>query len=94
MKKKAQKIPSNNGLIRDFDLKQPSVKTLYIILLLIGILISLAGIAPLIWLFLSGFKDLREFVRAVVFAIIPPILLFIIFQKQISGMALHSGIKG
>jgi len=35
-----------------------------------------------------------DIVRAVVFAVIPPMILFIIFQKQIAGMSLHSGIKG
>jgi len=53
----------HNGLIRDFDLKLKSVKAIYLVFLLICILISLVGIAPLIWLILSGFKDLREFVR-------------------------------
>ena len=58
----AKKI-ENNGLIRDFDLKQGSVRVFYAVILLIGILASIAGIAPLIWLMLSGFKDIREFVR-------------------------------
>jgi len=57
------KTPENNGIIRDYDLHQKSVKLLYIILLCIGIMTALAGIAPLIWLALSGFKDIREFVR-------------------------------
>ena len=67
MKNKAAKnltnIAHNNGLIRDFDLKQSSVKALYNFVLVIGIIAAVAGIAPLIWLLLSGFKDLREFVR-------------------------------
>jgi len=63
MKNKVKQIAHNNGLIRDFDLKQTSVKVLYDIILVIGILAAIAGIAPLIWLLLSGFKDLREFVR-------------------------------
>ena len=54
---------ANNGLIRDSDLKQGSVRVLYGIILFIGILAALAGIAPLVWLILSGFKDIREFVR-------------------------------
>jgi len=52
-----------NSLIRDFDLKQPSVMTGYNIIFIFGILVAIIGIAPLLWLFLSGFKDLREFVR-------------------------------
>jgi len=42
---------------------------------------------------LSRASDI-EIVRAVVFAVVPPIVLFVIFQKQITGMALQSGIKG
>jgi multiple sugar transport system permease protein len=52
-----------NGLIRDFDLKQRSVRLLYWLFLAIGILAAFAGIIPLVWLILSGFKDIREFVR-------------------------------
>jgi len=54
---------ANNGLLRDFDLKQNSVRLVYTLILVIGIITALAGIAPLIWLILSGFKDIREFVR-------------------------------
>jgi multiple sugar transport system permease protein len=53
----------NNGLIRDFDLTQNSVRVFYCVILAIGLLVSFIGFAPVIWLFLSGFKDLREFVR-------------------------------
>ncbi|MCL2128211.1 MAG: carbohydrate ABC transporter permease [Treponema sp.] len=56
-------VKSNNGIIRDFDLRQGPVRVLYALILLIGIVVSLAGIAPLVWLVLSGFKDIREFVR-------------------------------
>ncbi len=35
-----------------------------------------------------------EMLRAIVFAIIPPIVLFIIFQKQITQVTIQSGIKG
>jgi len=35
-----------------------------------------------------------EMLRAIVFAIIPPILLFIVFQKQITQVTIQSGIKG
>lgn len=35
-----------------------------------------------------------EMLRAIVFAIIPPIVLFIIFQKQITQVTVQSGIKG
>ncbi|MCQ2981699.1 MAG: carbohydrate ABC transporter permease [Treponemataceae bacterium] len=35
-----------------------------------------------------------EMLRSIVFAIIPPIVLFIIFQKQITQVTIQSGIKG
>lgn len=35
-----------------------------------------------------------EMLRAIVFAIIPPIILFIAFQKQITQVSIQSGIKG
>jgi len=53
----------NNGLIRNFDLRYNSVKAGYALILIIGLIASLAGILPLIWMFLSGFKGLREFIR-------------------------------
>jgi multiple sugar transport system permease protein len=54
----------NNGIIRDFDLKKTSVLNFYkYVILTIGFLAAFIGFAPLIWLFLSGFKELREFVR-------------------------------
>jgi len=52
-----------NGLIRDFDLKQNSVSIAYKIILVVGVFIAFIGIAPLIWLFLSGFKDIQEFLQ-------------------------------
>jgi len=60
---KQKKIVSYNGIIRDFDLRQGPVRLLYAIILLAGIFVCLVSLAPLIWLVLSGFKDLREFVR-------------------------------
>ena len=60
---KGKKPEANNGLIRDFDLRQKPVRLFYVLILLTGIVIAIAGIAPLVWLVLSGFKDLREFVR-------------------------------
>ena len=51
-----------NGLIRDFDLKQKNTIFGYNIILIFGILVSVLGIAPLIWMVLSGFKEVREFV--------------------------------
>ena len=53
---------ANNGVIRDFDLKYWPARTLYAIILLSAVLVAFAGIAPLVWLVFSGFKDIREFV--------------------------------
>ncbi|MDR0374188.1 MAG: carbohydrate ABC transporter permease [Treponema sp.] len=61
--KKTKKAVDNNGIIRDFDFKQRSVRVFYAILYGIGIIIAFVGIAPLIWVVFSGFKDIREFVR-------------------------------
>jgi len=57
------KAQANNGLIRDFDLAQGSVRIFYYVIIVIGFFVAFLGIAPVIWLVLSGFKDLREFVR-------------------------------
>jgi len=57
------KAQVNNGLVRDFDLSQGPVRVFYCIILIIGFFVAFLGIAPLIWLLLSGFKDIREFVR-------------------------------
>jgi multiple sugar transport system permease protein len=54
---------ANNGIIRDFDLRQVPVKIVYGIIVLIGVIIAFISVAPLIWVILSGFKDIREFVR-------------------------------
>lgn len=35
-----------------------------------------------------------DIIRAIVFAIIPPIILFTAFQKQITQSGIHSGLKG
>ncbi|MDR3193230.1 MAG: carbohydrate ABC transporter permease [Treponema sp.] len=53
----------NNGVIRTMDLKQTPVRILYGCILAVGITVSFIGAAPLIWVFLSGFKEIREFVR-------------------------------
>ncbi|MCL1814162.1 MAG: hypothetical protein FWG29_11675, partial [Treponema sp.] len=50
-----------NGLIRDFDFRQVSVRVFYVIILIVGIVASVLGFAPLIWLVFSGFKEMNEF---------------------------------
>jgi len=53
---------NNNSVIRDSDLRRWPARTLYVVILLIAVLVAFVGIAPLIWLVFSGFKDIREFV--------------------------------
>lgn len=61
--RRQKKTITHNGLIRDSDLRRRGVRLLYALILAVGIIVAAAGIAPLIWLALSGFKDIREFVR-------------------------------
>jgi multiple sugar transport system permease protein len=57
------KADANNGIIRALDLKQNQVRVLYGFILAFGIAVALIGAAPLVWVILTGFKDLREFTR-------------------------------
>jgi multiple sugar transport system permease protein len=61
--KDGSKSSVNNGVIRTMDLKQTPVLVLYGCILVVGIAVAFIGAAPLIWVILSGFKDIREFVR-------------------------------
>jgi multiple sugar transport system permease protein len=61
--KAGDKANANNGIIRTLDLKQSYVRVLYGCILAVGIAVILTGAAPLAWVILAGFKDLREFVR-------------------------------
>jgi ABC-type sugar transport system, permease component len=50
------------GIIRDLDLKSPGVKTGYAILYAFCIVALLVGVLPMLWVALSGFKTIKEFV--------------------------------
>lgn len=50
-----------NGIITTSDLKKPSVRIFYYALFAVCIIITLISIAPPIWVFLSSFKDIKEF---------------------------------
>jgi len=52
-----------NGIISQSDLKKPSVRILYYGMFLVCLLITIISIAPPIWVFLSSFKDIKEFTR-------------------------------
>ncbi len=53
----------NNGIIRSFDLKRTNVRLLYNIILSVCVGAILLGVLPLVWVFLSSLKDIREFMR-------------------------------
>lgn len=52
------------GIIRDFDMKRTGVRGFYRFVTAFGALVILAGVAPLAWVIVSGFKDIREFTRS------------------------------
>jgi multiple sugar transport system permease protein len=58
----AKFIEKNNGVIRQFDVKRPSVKVGYWIAFIICVIILIACLAPILWVFLASFKDIQEFV--------------------------------
>lgn len=51
----------DSGIIVHSDLKRPSVRMLYYVIFAICIFITIIAIAPPVWVFLSSFKDLKEF---------------------------------
>lgn len=51
----------DNGIIREFDLKRPSVKFVYLLLFILCLIITILAIAPPFWVFISSFKDIKEF---------------------------------
>lgn len=52
-----------DGAIRDYDMKSPRVRVLYICVLILCIAIVVTCIFPAVWVLLAGFKDIREFNR-------------------------------
>lgn len=53
------------GVIRPYDLRRPSVKLGYALLIAFLSLALLVSILPFLWVLLAGFKDQREFIRGV-----------------------------
>jgi multiple sugar transport system permease protein len=78
MKRKSD-ANANNGIIRTLDLKQTYVRWLYAVILLVGTVVAFVGIAPLIWVILAGFKDIREFSRET--TILPRTFDFSVYVK-------------
>jgi multiple sugar transport system permease protein len=63
IKQKTKTVQVNNGIIRDFDLRKQTVRGVYTVIVVIGAAVAAVGVAPLLWVILQGFKDIREFVR-------------------------------
>lgn len=53
---------NNNGVIQFSDLNDKKVMAIYIIMLIAGLIISFLVLTPFIYLILSSFKDVREFI--------------------------------
>lgn len=58
-------MKKNDGIIRSYDLKRPSVKAGYAVIWLFLILTMLVCLLPILWIILNGFKDQKEFIRGV-----------------------------
>jgi ABC-type sugar transport system, permease component len=52
------------GVIRGLDFGRPSVKAAYALIYTVCALILLLGVAPMVWVILSGFKTIKEFVMS------------------------------
>ena len=52
-----------DGAIRGFDVKSTKVKIICLFFVAVCILFAIIAMFPAIWVFLSGFKDLRELTR-------------------------------
>ncbi len=50
------------GIIRDLDFRSPGVRTGYAVVYLACAIALLVGVAPMLWVGLSGFKTIKEFV--------------------------------
>ncbi|AGB17937.1 carbohydrate ABC transporter permease [Thermoanaerobacterium thermosaccharolyticum] len=53
----------NSGIIRQFDIKKRNVRVGYYLLILVSCIMVIIALIPIIWIFLSGFKTLNEFVN-------------------------------
>lgn len=55
----------NDGAIRGFDLRKPPVKVGYVVMYVVAALAVLIALLPVLWIILSGFKDIKEFTRGI-----------------------------
>jgi multiple sugar transport system permease protein len=51
------------GVIRQYDLGSPAVKSGLTLVYILCIIIAVAAMFPAVWVFLASFKDLKEFTR-------------------------------
>lgn len=51
------------GAVRAYDLRRPGVKVGYVIMTVFCIVAVIIALLPVVWVILSGFKDLKEFNR-------------------------------
>ncbi len=58
------KSAQRTGVIREYDMHSASVKTGYGFILLFCLLTVVLALFPLVWVFLAGFKDLKEFMSS------------------------------
>lgn len=56
-------LKKDYGVLRTYDFKRNSVRALYFLIYLSGLIVVLIAVFPIAWTILSGFKDLREFVN-------------------------------
>ena len=54
----------HTGVIREYDLHSPKVRTGYAFILCLCVLTVILAVFPLVWVTLAGFKDLKEFVSS------------------------------
>lgn len=65
MKRERGMYLKNDGAVRGFDLRNGRVRLGYYAMYLLAILAILMAVLPILWVALSGFKDMKEFSRGV-----------------------------
>lgn len=75
-KKYADKI---DGAIRGFDVKSPRVKIISILIMVVCAILAIIAVYPLVWVFLSGFKDIKELTTEA--TLLPSHFDFSVFKK-------------
>lgn len=53
------------GAVRAYDLRKPGVKVGYVLMTCFCIVAAVVALMPLVWVVLSGFKELKEFNRGI-----------------------------